>query len=41
MVLLGLCGLVLWLLVACYDDANSVIAIPGLPEIPVPAVQKG
>jgi hypothetical protein len=41
MALLGLCGLVLWLLVAYYDEANSVLAIPGLPEIPVPAIQKG
>ena len=33
--------LVLGLLVGCYDEANGVIAIPGLPEIPVPAIQKG
>ena len=36
-----LSGLVLWLLVGYYDEANGVIAIPGLPEIPVPAIQKG
>ncbi len=39
--LLLLSGLVLWLLVGYYDEANGVIAIPGLPEIPVPAIQKG
>lgn len=39
--LLVLSSLVLWGLVGCYDEANSVIAIPGLPEIPVPLVQKG
>jgi cytochrome b len=39
--LLLLSGLVLALLVGYYDEANGVIAIPGLPEIPVPAIQKG
>ena len=39
--LLLLSGLVLGLLVGYYDEANGVIAIPGLPEIPVPAIQKG
>jgi cytochrome b len=41
LLLLLLSGLVLALLVGCYDEANGVIAIPGLPEIPVPAIQKG
>lgn len=41
LLLLLLSGLVLWLLVGYYDEANGVIAIPGLPEIPVPAIQKG
>ena len=36
-----LSGAVLWALVAFYDEANAVVAIPGLPEIPVPTVQKG
>jgi len=39
--LLLLSGLVVWLLVRYYDEPNAVIAIPGLPEIPVPAIQKG
>jgi hypothetical protein len=37
--LLSLC--VVWLLLGCYDGPNAVIAIPGMPEIPVPFVQKG
>jgi hypothetical protein len=37
--LLSLC--VLWLLLGFYDASNAAVAIPGLPEIPVPAVQKG
>jgi cytochrome b len=36
-----LSGLVLGLLVRYYDEANGVIAIPCLPEIPVPVIQKG
>ncbi len=40
-VLLLLSGLGLGLLVRYYDEANGVIAIPSLPEIPVPAIQKG
>jgi cytochrome b len=39
--LMLLSGAVLWALVAFYDEANAVVAIPGLPEIPVPTVQKG
>jgi cytochrome b len=37
--LLSLC--VVWLLLGYYDGSNAVIAVPGLPEIPVPVVQKG
>lgn len=36
-----LSALVVWGLVGCYDEANSAIVIPGLPEIPVPFIQKG
>ena len=32
---------VLWLLLAFYDESVAVIASPGLPEIPLPAVQTG
>jgi cytochrome b len=36
---LSVCAL--WVLLGCYDEPNAVIAIPGLPEIPVPTIQKG